>query len=327
MKRTQKIQKYMHKCMICPRKCGVNRNSGQLGICGQTDEIKVARAALHMWEEPCISGVKGSGTVFFSGCSLHCVFCQNQDIANGTVGKEISVERLAEIFLELQGEGANNINLVTPGQFVPQIIAALDIAKNNKLKIPIVYNTSSYELVETIKMLEGYVDIYLPDLKYRSEMISKRYSHAPDYFAKASKAIAEMVRQTRMLEFYKEDDVLRKTLSIKDYQQQEDTGEHLLMKSGTIVRHLVLPGYGEDSKAVIQYLLETYGNHIFVSIMNQYTPMPQIVDDPELNRRVRADEYEEVIDYAIEQGIENGFLQEGETAKESFIPEFDGLGI
>lgn len=327
MKRTQKIQKDMQKCMICPRKCGVNRNSGQLGICGQTDEIKVARAALHMWEEPCISGANGSGTVFFSGCSLHCVFCQNQDIANGTVGKVISVERLAEIFLELQGEGANNINLVTPGQFVPQIIAALDIAKSNKLKIPIVYNTSSYELVETIKMLEGYVDVYLPDLKYRSEMISKRYSHASDYFAKASKAIAEMVRQTRGLEFYKEGDTLRKTLSIKDYQQQEDAGGKLLMKSGTIVRHLVLPGCEEDSKAVIQYLLETYGSHIFVSIMNQYTPVPQIVDYPELNRQVRTDKYEEVIDYAIEQGIENGFMQEGETAKESFIPEFDGLGI
>ena len=296
------------KCDLCPRKCLVDRKKGEKGICGQTENLKVARAALHFWEEPCISGDAGSGAVFFSGCPLHCVFCQNENIANGTVGKEISVERLAEIFLELQEKGANNINLVTPGHFVPQITKALDLAKQEGLKLPIVYNTSSYETVETIKRLEGYVDIYLPDFKYMSPGLSKKYSHAPDYVEVAKAAIAEMVRQTGKAVFVNGDE------------------DNLILR-GTIVRHLTLPGCMEDSMQILKYLHETYGDMIYISIMNQFTPLSNLEKYPELNRRITDEEYETLVDYAIEIGIENGFIQEGNTAEESFIPAFDCEGV
>lgn len=296
------------KCDLCPRKCLTDRAKGEKGICGQTDKLKVARAALHFWEEPCISGEAGSGAVFFSGCPLHCVFCQNENIANGTVGKEISVERLAEIFLELQEKGANNINLVTPGHFVPQITKALDLAKQEGLKLPIVYNTSSYETVETIKRLEGYVDIYLPDFKYMSSALSRKYSHAPDYAKVAKEAIAEMVRQTKEAQFV-------------------DGDEDNLILKGTIVRHLMLPGCMEDSKRILKYLHETYGNTIYISIMNQFTPLSNLEKYPELNRKITAEEYDALVDYAINIGIENGFIQEGDTAEESFIPAFDCEGV
>lgn len=296
------------KCDLCPRKCLVDRKKGEKGICGQTENLKVARAALHFWEEPCISGDAGSGAVFFSGCPLHCVFCQNENIANGTVGKEISVERLAEIFLELQEKGANNINLVTPGHFVPQITKALDLAKQEGLKLPIVYNTSSYETVETIKRLEGYVDIYLPDFKYMSPGLSKKYSHAPDYAEVAKAAIAEMVRQTGKAVFVNGDE------------------DNLILR-GTIVRHLTLPGCMEDSMQILKYLHETYGDMIYISIMNQFTPLSNLEKYPELNRRITDEEYETLVDYAIDIGIENGFIQEGDTAEESFIPAFDCEGV
>lgn len=296
------------KCDLCPRKCLVDRKKGEKGICGQTENLKVARAALHFWEEPCISGDAGSGAVFFSGCPLHCVFCQNENIANGTVGKEISVERLAEIFLELQEKGANNINLVTPGHFVPQITKALDLAKQEGLKLPIVYNTSSYETVETIKRLEGYVDIYLPDFKYMSPGLSKKYSHAPDYAEVAKAAIAEMVRQTGKAVFVNGDE------------------DNLILR-GTIVRHLTLPGCMEDSMQILKYLHETYGDTIYISIMNQFTPLSNLEKYPELNRRITDEEYETLVDYAIDIGIENGFIQEGDTAEESFIPAFDCEGV
>ena len=327
---------FMSTCKLCPRRCGIDRNSGEKGICGQTSKVKVARAALHMWEEPCISGSKGSGTVFFSGCALHCVFCQNHNIANGEVGKEITIERLAEIFLELQEKGANNINLVTAGQFVPQIVEALKKAKENGLHLPVVYNTSSYENVETLKLLEGYVDIYLPDLKYVDSELSQRYSHAPDYFQRAKEAIEEMVRQTGKMEFAlesvgAESGVVegdgRRKIGIEEYQARSEQGEELVMIRGVIVRHLLLPGCVEDSKKVLKYLLEQYGNRIFISIMNQYTPLPHVASYPELNRKVTIEEYEEVVDYAVELGIENGFIQEGEAAEESFIPEFDERGV
>lgn len=295
-------------CNLCPRKCGADRASGQLGVCGQTEELKVARAALHYWEEPCISGEEGSGAVFFSGCPLHCVFCQNENIANGTTGKKITVSRLSEIFLELQEKGANNINLVTPGHFVPQIIKALDRARADGLFLPVVYNTSSYENVDTIRMLEGYVDIYLPDFKYMDSGLSARYSHAPDYAKVAKAAVAEMVRQTGKASFL---------------QSDEDS----LIKRGTIVRHLTLPGCMEDSKSVLKYLHETYGDTIYISIMNQFTPLSNLEKYPELNRRITEEEYEELVDYAIEIGIENGFIQEGDTAEESFIPAFDCEGV
>lgn len=319
----------MENCMLCPRECGVNRKKGEMGVCGQTAAIKAARAALHMWEEPCISGQNGSGTVFFSGCNLGCVFCQNHNIATGKAGIEISIERLAEIFLELQEKGANNINLVTAGHFVPQVVEALKLAKQQGLYLSVVYNTSSYEKVETLRLLEGYVDIYLPDLKYVDSAISSRYSHAADYFTCASAAIAEMVRQVGEPEFVFEQaaDEKKKVFHAAEYQERSEAGESLLMKKGVIVRHLVMPGCVEDSKRVISYLLKTYGNQIFISIMNQYTPLPQCREYPELSRRVTEAEYDAVVDYAIGLGIENGFIQEGDVAEESFIPEFDGEGI
>ncbi len=295
-------------CRLCPRNCGVKRDAGEIGICGQTDRIKAARAALHHWEEPCISGEAGSGTVFFSGCALHCVFCQNKSIASGTAGKYITIERLSEIFLELQAKGANNINLVTPGHFVPQIRKALIRAKERGLSLPIVYNTGSYEYADTLRQMEGLVDIYLPDFKYMDAGLAKRYSRAADYSDVAKTAIAEMVRQTGEAVF-------------------EGGNEDGLMKRGTIVRHLVLPGCAEDSKAVIRYLYETYGDTVYISIMNQFTPMPYLAEYPEINRRVTEAEYEEVVDYAVSVGVECGFIQEGETAEESFIPAFDGEGI
>lgn len=297
----------MNVCKLCPRNCGVDRKNGKKGICGQTTEIKIARAALHFWEEPCISGTAGSGTVFFSGCSLHCVFCQNEPIANGTAGKIITVERLAEIFLELQQQGAHNINLVTPGHFIPQIKEALLLAKENGLHLPIVYNTGSYETVEALKSMEGLVDIYLPDFKYMSSELSAKYSHARDYSETAKAAIAEMVRQTGMPVF-------------------DEQGEEGLLKRGTIVRHLTLPGCMEDSKEILDYLYTTYGEQIYISIMNQFTPLENVTAFPELNRKITAEEYDELVDYAINLGIEQGFIQEGETAEESFIPAFDGKG-
>lgn len=296
------------KCDLCPRKCLVDRKKGEKGICGQTENLKVARAALHFWEEPCISGDAGSGAVFFSGCPLHCVFCQNENIANGTVGKEISLERLVDIFLELQEKKANNINLVTPGHFVPQIVKALDQARMEGLTLPVVYNTSSYETVDTIKMLDGYVDIYLPDFKYMSPVLSKKYSHAPDYAEVAKAAIAEMVRQTGKAVFVNGDE------------------DNLILR-GTIVRHLTLPGCMEDSMQILKYLHETYGDTIYISIMNQFTPLSNLEKYPELNRKITDEEYEALVDYAIEIGIENGFIQEGDTAEESFIPAFDCEGV
>lgn len=267
--------------------------------------IFAARAALHMWEEPCISGEKGSGTVFFSGCSLRCRFCQNRDIAIGECGMEISGNRLKEIFLELEQKGAANINLVTGTHYVPQIIQALEMARAEGLAIPVVYNSGGYENTETIKLLEGYVDVYLPDFKYMDASLAGAFSHAPDYPEIAKNAIKEMVRQTGTCEF----------------------GEDGYIKKGTIVRHLILPGHTANSRAVLAYLHETYGEDIYISIMNQYTPVFHQEKYPELNRRVTRREYEKVLNYAMSLGIENGFFQEGETARESFIPAFDFEGI
>lgn len=312
-------------CNLCPRYCKVDRENGERGFCGESAGVKVARAALHMWEEPCISGKNGSGAVFFCGCALHCVFCQNKAIANGTVGKEISVERLSEIFLELQEKKANNINLVTAGQFAPQVVMALQKAKAQGLKIPVVYNTSSYETVDTIKSLEGLVDIYLPDLKYAGSGLSKKYSHAADYFVTAQEALKEMVRQTGAPEFAVAGE--EKHIFAGEYNERCDEEKEILLKKGVIVRHLLLPGCMEDSKKVIAYLLRTYGDEIYISIMNQFTPLPGLEKYPELNRKVTEAEYEEVIDFALEHGIENAFIQEGGAAEESFIPAFDLEGI
>lgn len=300
------ITAYMSDCTLCPRRCHADRAGGRTGFCGQATEITIARAALHFWEEPCISGSCGSGTVFFFGCSLQCVFCQNHAISAGKTDNSVTPERLAEVFLELQEEGAANINLVTPSHFIPQICRSLELAKSEGLSIPVVYNTGGYEEVSSLRLLQGLVDIWLPDLKYYSGDLADAYSHAPDYFSKAADAIGEMFRQTGAATF------------------DELTG---LMKSGVLVRHLVLPGQVGDSKRILRYLHSVYGNDIYVSIMNQYTPLEHAAQFPELSRKVTEAEYKRVLDFADKIGIENGFLQEGDTANESFIPPFQITGL
>lgn len=292
-------------CNLCPRECNVDRGLGKIGFCKVPNHIKVARAALHFWEEPCISGEEGSGTVFFSGCNLRCVYCQNRKIAEGVYGKEITVDRLAAIFWELQEKGANNINLVTPSHYVLEIVKALKMAKAQGLSVPVVYNSSAYEKVEILSLLEGYVDVYLPDFKYMDALLSKKYSGAKDYSDVAKEALKEMVRQVGEARF----------------------DERGILTNGVVVRHLVLPGYTEDSKKIIKYLYETYGNHIYISILSQFTPLNGLKEYPELNRKLTEEEYDEVVDYAIEIGVENGFIQEGDVAEESFIPDFDGQGV
>lgn len=298
------MNKY-ENCLLCPRKCGINRSTGQTGVCGVSSEIRVARAALHYWEEPCISGEKGSGAVFFSGCSLHCVFCQNREISDGKAGKVISKERLSDIFMELADKGANNINLVTPGQYIPDIVWAVNDAKSRGMKLPIIYNTSGYENVTELKLLEGIVDVYLPDFKYMDSTLSARYSRAKDYPSVAKQALSEMVRQQPDVVI---DDATR------------------LIQKGVIVRQLLLPGHVNDAKAVLKYLYDTYHDHVYISMMSQFTPIA-LKDYPEINRTVTRREYERLIDYAIKIGITNAFIQEGNVAKDSFIPAFDGEGV
>ncbi len=321
----------LRECSLCPRNCRVNRAEGQKGYCGQTSEITAARAALHMWEEPCISGQAGSGTVFFSGCNMGCVFCQNHPISTSQAGKKISPERLEEIFFHLQEQKACNINLVTPTHFIPQIRHALQRAKSNGLAIPVVYNTSAYEKAEALKTLDGLIDIYLPDLKYFSPVLSKKYSFAEDYFLYASAAIEEMVRQTGKPVFAPQElPSPNSSGKVSSGSQEEDDYSGPLMKKGVIVRHLVLPGCTEDSRQILKYLYSAYKNDIYVSIMSQYTPLSDFLDIhayPELNRPVTPKEYDDVVDYAISLGIENGFLQDGDVSSESFIPAFDGYGI
>ena len=298
------MNKY-ENCLLCPRKCGINRRTGQTGVCGVSSEIKVARAALHYWEEPCISGKRGSGAVFFSGCSLHCVFCQNREISDGKAGKLISKERLSDIFMELAGKGANNINLVTPGQYIPDIVWAVNDAKSRGMKLPIIYNTSGYENVTELKLLEGIVDVYLPDFKYMDSTLSARYSRAKDYPSVAKQALSEMVRQQ------------------PDVVIDDSTG---LIQKGVIVRQLLLPGHVNDAKAVLKYLYDTYHDHVYISMMSQFTPIA-LKDYPEINRTVTRREYERLVDYALEIGITNAFIQEGDVAKDSFIPAFDCEGV
>lgn len=300
-----KIMNKYENCLLCPRKCGINRSTGQTGVCGVSSEIRVARAALHYWEEPCISGEKGSGAVFFSGCSLHCVFCQNREISDGKAGKVISKERLSDIFIELAGKGANNINLVTPGQYIPDIVWAVRDARCRGMKLPIVYNTSGYEDAKELKLLEGIVDVYLPDFKYMDSALSAKYSRAKDYPSVAKQAISEMVRQQ------------------PDVVIDDATG---LIQKGVIVRQLLLPGHVNDAKAILKYLHDTYQNSIYISMMSQFTPIA-LKDYPEINRTVTRREYERLIDYAIKIGITNAFIQEGDVAKDSFIPAFDCEGV
>ncbi len=296
----------MSTCTLCPRNCRVDRENGRRGFCGVTGtKIRCARAALHQWEEPCISGKQGSGAVFFSGCPLRCIYCQNREIAGAKAGMDITVERLSEIFLELQEKGAANINLVTPTHYTKEILCALKIAKEQGLFLPIVYNCSGYEKVSTLKLLEGSIDIYLADFKYMEEDLAALCSHAPDYPEAAKKALAEMVRQTGEPVFDKAG----------------------MMKKGVIVRHLLLPNHVKNGKKVVKYVYETYGDQVYLSLMNQYTPLDGMEAWPELNRRVTKREYTRLLDYALALGVRQAFFQEGETAKESFIPAFNCEGV
>jgi putative pyruvate formate lyase activating enzyme len=292
-------------CLICPRECKIDRESGKIGFCGVDNNLKVARAALHFWEEPCVSGENGSGTVFFSGCNLHCVFCQNRNISQGKAGKNISVSRLTEIFFELQSQGALNINLVTPSHYTLPIAKAINISKKQGLHIPIIWNSSGYEKGEVLKNLTGLVDIYMPDFKYMDSILSSKYSGSADYFLVAEKALSEMYRQQPKIEF-------------------DDYG---IMKQGCLVRHLLLPGCLEDSKKILSFLFEKYGNNICYSIMAQYTPVGDLSKYPELNRKIFQEEYDELVDFAYDLGITNGYIQSLESAAESFIPEFDCFGV
>ncbi|MDR1185695.1 MAG: radical SAM protein [Coriobacteriales bacterium] len=338
-------------CTLCPRACGANREAGERGICGADDTLLVARAALHHWEEPPISGNRGSGTVFFSNCSLRCVYCQNEPLSSGRVGRAITVERLAAIFSELAEQGAHNINLVTPTHYVPQILVALEMARERGTTLPVVYNTSGYEALPTLTRLAGLVDIYLTDFKYASAALATRYSQAPDYPAVALKALQAMVEQTSEAGGYVLD-------------------EAGILQTGVVVRHLMLPGQLEDSKAVLEMAYDAVGNQVCYSLMNQYTPMshleqfgtgqglgqgdtcpvspshsprirrgrrprrPATAPSPrpaapfeELQTTVAEDEYSELVAFALDLGITNSFMQEGGTATESFIPAFDLTGV
>jgi putative pyruvate formate lyase activating enzyme len=279
--------------------------AGQVGFCQAGNLPCLGLVSLHHWEEPCLSGTRGSGTVFFSHCNLRCLFCQNHAISQETAGKEVSVERLADIFLEQQQRGAHNINLVTPSHYAPQIAEALTLAKSRGLILPIVYNTNAYESKTTIDLLYGLVDIYLPDLKYVDDRYAEAYSQAPDYFRHASTAISAMAQQIGEPMF-------------------DSDG---MMTRGVIVRHLALPGMAEDSKAVIRYVYETFGHSVYLSLMNQYTPLHQAVNHPTLCNGLPAEEYDKLVDYALAIGVENGFIQEGGAVSESFVPLFDCRGV
>jgi putative pyruvate formate lyase activating enzyme len=308
-------------CELCPRRCHVNRAVGEVGWCGADDSLRVARAALHRWEEPPISGVSGSGTVFFSNCTMRCVYCQNVGIAHGDVGRAVSVERLAQIFCEQQRRGANNLNLVTPTHYAPQIKTALRMARAAGCTLPVVYNTGGYETVEAIHGLLGFVDVYLTDFKYASPELSQRYSSASDYTQVALAALDAMVEQVGAYAL----GGLDRGSAINPLSADEDPVP--LLTRGIIVRHLMLPGQLEDSKAVVRLLHDSFGDAICLSLMNQYTPLPYVADWPELMCTVLDSEYDELIDYALDLGVSNSFMQEGGAAEESFIPDFDYEGV
>lgn len=295
------FQFYDH-CALCPRSCGVARSAGQRGFCGMTDELRIARVGLHMWEEPCLSGTRGSGTIFFTGCNLGCVFCQNHDISKrsgGLPGRVFSIGELSDAMLSLQEQGAHNINFVTGTHFIPHIVEGVHLARQRGLSIPTLYNCGGYESVESLKLLDGVIDIYLPDMKFFSPEVSKRYAGTTDYFDQAKEAVAEMFRQ-RPKQIFDQDG---------------------LMTSGVIVRHLMLPGLLFDTKHILDHLVETYGNRVTISLMNQYTPMPDV--PPELASPLSPKHYDSMVNYLALLGQENAFTQEGGTVSESFIPDFE----
>lgn len=293
------MSELLKRCVICPRKCGINRYEKK-GVCGATNKVRLAYYSLHKWEEPVISGNNGSGTIFFSNCNLKCIYCQNKKISLDGYGKYISNKKLREIILELQEMGAHNINFVTPTHYVPQIASVLHKIKFNELKIPVIYNTSSYENIGTLKIMSNLVDIYLADLRYFDDELGKKYSMCENYFEIATMAIDEMYRQ------------------VGKFQLDSDG----LLKKGLVVRVLILPNHARDAKEIINYLYKTYGDDIYISIMNQYTPINNCKYE-NLNRKITDEEYDEVIDFAVAIGVKNAFIQEGDTANESFIPKFD----
>ena len=295
--------KELEKCMLCPRLCKINRYE-KIGFCGCDDKIRLALAKLFFYEEPPISEKNGSGTIFFTGCNLKCCFCQNMEISKYNKGKPVTIKRLSEIMLELQKQRANNINLVTPTMYIPHIIKAIKKARKLGLTIPIIYNSSGYENVEAIKLLDGYIDVYLPDFKYFNNELAMKYSKANNYVENAKESLKEMVRQTGPCIFDKNG----------------------LIKKGTIVRHLMLPNFKNDTKEILNYLYQAYHDDIYISIMNQYTPNKYVEFD-ELKEPVKEKDYDEIIDYALDIGIKNAFCQVGGTVSESFIPEFNYEGI
>lgn len=295
------MEELLENCNICPHKCNINRNKGKIGRCKATNKIKVALYSVHNFEEPCISGEKGSGTVFFSNCNLNCIYCQNYEISQQGRGKEISIEELSDIFIEQQKRNVENINLVTPTSYAPQIIEAIKIARKKGLNIPIVYNTNGYENVETIKMLDGYVDIYLPDLKYYYNDIAKKYSKIDNYFEIATKAIKEMEKQ------------IGKTV----------IDENGIMKKGIIIRHLVLPNNIENSKKILKWIRENMNNDTYISVMAQYFPTYKAKEDLELNRKLTKQEWREIEEYIEKLGIENGFIQELGEHEEEYVPKWE----
>ena len=293
------MENIYERCTLCPRMCGVDRTK-TVGACGMPAQIYIGRVGLHPWEELCISYKSGAGTVFFSGCNLHCVYCQNQAISNELRGRAITTQELADAFLKLQEQGADCIDLVTPTHYVPDILQALDMVRNRQT-IPVVYNTGGYEKVETIRMLDGYVDVYLPDIKYYESETALRYSHAADYFEKASAAVTEMVRQTGSPVYNGDGGMVR----------------------GTVIRHLVLPGHRKESMQILDWIREHFEpEQVRISLMSQYTPLPSLSEGfPELKRRITSFEYESVVDYAAQLGLE-GYMQEKSSARETYIPEF-----
>ena len=295
----------LSSCRLCPRRCGVNRLQGRKGWCGAGIRPKVALVSLHPWEEPCIAGDRGAGTVFFSHCNLGCVFCQNYEISHEGQGEEISEERLAQVFLEQQARGASTLDLVTPVHYAPQILAALDQAKQQGFSLPVVWNSSGYESAELIEALKGYVDVFLPDLKYREAASAERYSYAADYFPAAAAAIQKMV------------EIAGPPLFDADGR----------MRRGVLVRHLVLPGHRKESMQLLDWLWDSFGDRVWLSLMNQFTPMHHTAEYPEINRRLTSFEYDSVVNHALDIGITQCYMQEGKTASVKFVPDFDGSGV
>ncbi len=291
----------LDNCTVCPRHCEINRSKGALGFCKSTATLRVAKAYGHMWEEPCISGSNGSGTIFFSNCNLRCVFCQNHHISQEYIGKEISIERLSEIFLEQQERGYHNINLVNPTHYIPQILEGIKLSKSKGLSIPVVYNSNGYENVESLELLKGSIDIYIPDLKYFDDKYAIKYSSAPNYFNIATKAINEMVSQAPEPIF----------------------DENGIMKNGVIIRHLMLPSLLFDSKKIVDYIYKTFGDKVYLSLMNQYIPMFKAKNYPEINKPLNPDHYDSLIDYCVELGYINAFIQESGTSSSIYVPNFN----